>query len=197
MFFSREFDYKVGWVPKNWCFWTVGLRRLLRVPWTGRRSNPSVLKEINPEYSVEGLMLKLKLQYFGHLMWRTDSLEKTLMQEKTEGRRRRGRQGRRWLDDITTQWTWVWANSMQQWRLIEPGTCSPWSCKEVDTTEQQNNNPPYKYTWVCTPKDIKAAQILISTVKKWIANQQQKRAWKTTALLMKQNYTALIMKKKM
>ena len=122
MFLSREFDHKEGWVPKNWCFWTVGLRRLLRVPWTGRRSNQSVLKEINPEYSVEGLMLKLKLQYFAHLMWRSDSLEKTLMQEKTEGRRRRGRQSRRWLDDITTQWTWVWANSMQQWRLIEPGT---------------------------------------------------------------------------
>ena len=122
MFLSREFDHKEGWVPKNWCFWTVGLRRLLRVPWTGRRPNQSVLKEINPEYSVEGLMLKLKLQYFGHLMWRSDSLEKTLMQEKTEGRRRRGRQSRRWLDDITTQWTWVWANSMQQGRLIEPGT---------------------------------------------------------------------------
>ena len=73
----------------------------MRVPWTARRSNQSILKEINPEYSLEGLMLKLKLQYFGHLMQRTDSLEKTLMLGKIEGRRRRGRQRMRWLDGIT------------------------------------------------------------------------------------------------
>ena len=76
-------------------------RRLLRVPWTARRSNQSILKEISPEYSLEGLMLKLKLQYFGHLMWRTDSLEKPLMLGKIEGRRRMGRQWMRWLDGIT------------------------------------------------------------------------------------------------
>ena len=79
-----------------WCW-----RRPLRVPWTARRSNQSILKEISPEYSLEGLMLKLKLQYFGHLMWRADSLEKTLMPGKIEGRRRRGRQRMRWLDGIT------------------------------------------------------------------------------------------------
>ena len=79
-----------------WCW-----RRLLRVPWTARRSNQSLLKEISPEYSLEELMLKLKLQYFGHLMWRTDSLEKTLMLGKIEGRRKRGRQRMRWLDGIT------------------------------------------------------------------------------------------------
>ena len=79
-----------------WCW-----RRLLRVPWTARRSNQSILKEISPERSLEGLMLKLKLQYFGHLMQRTDSLEKTLMLEKIEGRRRRGWQRMRWLDGIT------------------------------------------------------------------------------------------------
>ena len=79
------------------CFW----RRLLRVLLTARRSNQSILREINPEYSLEGLMLKLKLQYFDHLMWRTDSLEKTLMLWKTEGRRRRGWQKTRWLDVIT------------------------------------------------------------------------------------------------
>ena len=73
----------------------------MRVPWTSRRSNQSILKEINPEYSLEGLMLKLKLQYFGHLMQRADSLEKTLMLGKTEGRKRRGRQRTRWLDSIT------------------------------------------------------------------------------------------------
>ena len=95
-----ELDYKERWVPKNWCFWTMVLERLLRVPWTARRSNQSILKEISPECSLEGLMVKLKLQYFGHLMWRTDSLEKTLMLEKIEGRRRRGQQMMRWLDDI-------------------------------------------------------------------------------------------------
>ena len=79
-----------------WCW-----RRLLRVPWTARRSNQSILKEINPDYSLEGLMVKLKLQYFGHLMRTADSLEKTLMLGKTEGRRRRGRQRMRWLDGIT------------------------------------------------------------------------------------------------
>ena len=76
-------------------------RRLLRVPWTARRSNQSILKEITPEYSLEGLMQKLKLQYFGHLMWITNSLEKTLMLGKIEGRRRRGWQRMRWLDGIT------------------------------------------------------------------------------------------------
>ena len=81
---------------KLWCW-----ERLLRVPWTARRSNQSILKEINPEYSLEGLMLKLKLQYFGHLMCRTVSLEKTLMLGKIEGRRRRGQQRMRWLDGIT------------------------------------------------------------------------------------------------
>ena len=79
-----------------WCW-----RRLLRVPWIARRSNKSILKEISPDYSVEGLILKLKLQYFDHLMGRTDSLEKTLMLGKIEGRRRKGRQRMRWLDDIT------------------------------------------------------------------------------------------------
>ena len=88
-----------------WC-WI----RLLRVPWTARRSNQSILKEISPDYSLEGLMLKLKLQYFGHLMWRTDSLEKTLMLGKIEGGRRRGRQMMRWLDGIT--------DSMPQFKSI-------------------------------------------------------------------------------
>ena len=87
-----------------WCW-----RRLLRVPWTARRSNQSILKEIGPEYSLEELMLKLKLQYFGHLMQRTDSFEKTLMLGKTEGRRRRGWQRMRWLDDITDSMDMSWS----------------------------------------------------------------------------------------
>ena len=94
-----EMDYKETWALKNWCFWTW--RRLLRVPWTASRSNQFILKEISPEYSLEGLMLKLKLQYFGHLMQRSVSFEKTLMLGKIEGGRRRGRQRMRWLDSIT------------------------------------------------------------------------------------------------
>ena len=93
-----------------WC-WT----RLLRVPWTARRSNQSILKEISPEYSLEGLMLRLKLQYFGYLMWRTDSLEKTLMLGKSEGRRRRGRQRMRWLDGITNSIDMSWLSSGSWW----------------------------------------------------------------------------------
>ena len=94
-----ELDYKESWAQKNWCFWTVVLEKTLRITWTARRSNQSILKEISPGCSLEGLMLKLGLQYFGHLMWRADSLEKTLMLGKIEGRRR-GRQRMRWLDGI-------------------------------------------------------------------------------------------------
>ena len=96
-----ELDHKESWAPKNWCFELWYWRRLLRVPWTARRSNQSILKEISPEYSLEGLMLKLKLQYFGHLIWKTDSFEKPLMLGKIEGQRRRGQQRMRWLDGIT------------------------------------------------------------------------------------------------
>ena len=108
-----------------WCW-----RRLLRVPWTTRRSNQSILKEINPEYSVEGLMLKLKLQHLGHLMRIADSLEKTLMLGKIEGWKRRGRQRKRWLDGIT--------DSMDIEFEQAPGdgegqgslaSCSPWGCR--------------------------------------------------------------------
>ena len=96
-----EFDHKETWELKNLCFLTLVWRRLLRVPWTARRSDQSILKEIGPENSLEGLILKLKLQYFSHLMQRTDSSEKTLMLGKVEGRRKRGWQRMRWLD-VTT-----------------------------------------------------------------------------------------------
>ena len=95
-----ELDYKESWLPKNWCFEPWFWRRLLRVPWTGRRSNQSILKEISPEYSLEGLLLKLKLQYFGHLMWRNDSFEKTLVLGKIEGGRISWAPRMRWLDGI-------------------------------------------------------------------------------------------------
>ena len=113
--------------------------RLLTVPWNAKRSNQSIIKEISPEYSLEGLMLKLKLQYFGHLMQRTDSLEKTLMMGKIEGKRRRGQQRMRWLDGITD-----WMDmSLQQAPGVGDGQgslecCSPWGHKELDITEQLN-----------------------------------------------------------
>ena len=92
-----------------WCW-----RRLLRVPWTARRSNQSILKEISPEYSLDGLMVKLELQYFGHLMWRTDSLEKTLMLGKIEGGEGDDRGWDGWMAS-PAQWTWVWASSRSWW----------------------------------------------------------------------------------
>ena len=112
---------KEGWALKNWCSHTMVLeKRLLRVPWTAQRLNQSVLKEINPEYSLEELVLKLKLQYFGHVMWRASLLEETLMLWKTEGRRRWRRQRMRWLDDITYSVEMNWANSRRQWRTGKP-----------------------------------------------------------------------------
>ena len=96
-----ELDHREGWEPKNWCF-KLWCWRFLRVSWTARRSYQSILKEISPKYSLKELMLKLNLQYFGHLMQRTDSLETTLMLGKISGRRRRGRQRVRWLEGIAS-----------------------------------------------------------------------------------------------
>ena len=118
-----------------WCW-----RRLLRVPWTARTSNKSILKELSPQYLSEEQMLKLKFQYLGHLTWRTDSFEKTLMLGKIEGWRRRGQQRMRWLNGFMTRWTWVWVSSRSWWWTGKPGVlcCRPWGCKASDMTEQLN-----------------------------------------------------------
>ena len=120
-----------------WCW-----RRLLRVPWTARRSNQSILKEISPGCSLEGLMLKLKFQYFGHLMRRADSFEKTLMLGKIEGRRRRENRGWDGWMASQTQWTWIWVDSGSWWWTGRPGqgelACSSWGRKESDRTEWLN-----------------------------------------------------------
>ena len=147
-----ELDYKKADHWRTDAFELCCWRRLLRVPWTSRRSNQSTLKVINPEYSLEGLMLKLMCQYFGHLMGRADSLEKTLMLGKTEGERERGQQRMRLLDGIRDSmdmslsklqemvkdrevWCAVWSLF-----LTTDKTCSSWGHKELDMTEQLNNN---------------------------------------------------------
>ena len=142
---------------KLWCW-----RRLLRVPWTARRSNQSIPKEISPEYSLEGLMLKVKLQYFGHPMWRTDSLEKTLMMGKIEGRRRRD--NRRWDGWMAspTRWTWVWASSGSWWWTGKPGVL------------QSTGSQRVRHDWA-TGLNLK----WIVGFPSWLSGKESTRQWRT------------------
>ena len=119
-----EVDRKESWAPKNWCFWTVVLEKTLESPLDSKEIQASILKEISPEYSLEGLMLKLKLQYFGHLMWRTDLLEKTLMLGKTEDRRKSNDRG--WDDWMASPSQWTRAQELvidrEAWRVQSMGS---------------------------------------------------------------------------
>ena len=155
-----KLDYEENWVPKNWCFWLWCWRRLLRVPWTARRANQSILKEISPE-SLKGLMLKLKLQYFGHLRWRTNSLEKPLMLGKIEGRRRRGQQRIKWLYGITDSMD-MSLSKLQELVMDREAWCAAvHGVLQLDTAEWLNwtyltglpwrlNELIYMNTWCCT-----------------------------------------------
>ena len=147
-----ELDHKEGRVPKNWCLRTQCWRRLLKVPWTARRSNQSILREINPQYSLDGLMLKLKLQYFGHLMWSDDSLEKSLILGKIEGRRREHQRMRR-LDGITDAID-MNLNKLQKmvrdreaWHAAVHGVAKSWTWLGNWTTSWWTNFFYHYYLW--------------------------------------------------
>ena len=118
-----ELDHKISWAPKIWCFWTAVLEKTLESPLDCKEIQPGNTKGNQYWIVTEGLMLKL--QYFGHVMWRADSLEKTVMLGKIEGRRRRGWQRMRWLDGIIGSMTWVWAGSGSWWWTDEPGVLQP------------------------------------------------------------------------
>ena len=155
-----------------WCW-----RRLLRVPWTARRSNQSILKEISPEHSLEGLMLKLKLQCFGHLMGRADSFEKTLMLGKIEGRRRRGWQ--RIESALPTQWKWVWVDSRSWWWTGRPGVLQSMGSQRVghDWVTELNWTEPRGVIWFCLSSSLETGPGCGCILPIYLTSQSMKVKW--------------------
>ena len=171
-----ELDHTRGWAPKNWCFQTVVLEKTLESPLDCKEIKPVNSKGNHPEYSLEGLMLNLKLQSFGYLMRRADSLEKILMLGKTEGRRRRGLQRLRWLDSITDSMDMFWANFGRQWRTEKPGMLQCLESQKVGhdlVTEQQQVSGNLSQIPKCLPYPI-----LQTTGEK-----KGKKPWKSTCFL--------------
>ena len=160
---------------ESWTFWrrlsaeelmllNCGVGEDLRVPWTARRSNQSILKEISPGISLEGMMLKLKLQYFGNLMRRVDSLEKTLMLGGIGGRRRRGRQRMRWLDGITDSMDWVWVNSGSWWWTGRPGVLGFMGSQRVGHNWVTDLIWSNHYNWPLNHEGIKDTECVSSKI---------------------------------
>ena len=159
-----ELDYKECRVPKNWCLWTVLLEKTLE--------SPSDFKEIQPVHPkgdqswvfIGRTDVEAETQYFGHLMWRADPFEKTLMLGKIEGRKRRGRQRMRWLDGIT--WTWVWVKSGSWWWQGGLACCGPWGCKGSDTTERLNwTELVVQWVTICLPMQEMQVRSLVGELR--------------------------------
>ena len=199
-----ELDCEESQVPKNWCFWSVVLDKTLESPLDCKEINQSILKEISAGCSLEGLMLKLKLQSFGHMMQRADSLEKTLMLGKTEGRRRKGCRGWDSLMASLTQWTCVWVDSRSWWWTGRPGVLQftgsqrvghdwatelnwtdSWACAQIYTSIHKYIYL-YSHTWAFlvaqTAKNLLAMQETRS--KSWVGKISWRIKWQLTPIFL-------------